>query len=204
MYRRIALYAGAGALILTVAACGGGGSSSSGHADMPMPTTSTSAAADHSAEDVMFAQMMVPHHAQAIQMAELAATRAQSNDVKELASKIKSAQAPEIATMSGWLRIWGQSVPTASSSTSDNSESSMDMGSGMMSSADMTQLEGLSGNAFDRAFLTMMIQHHQGAIAMAKSEQRSGRYEPAQQLAAKVIAAQSAEINEMRHLLTLS
>lgn len=199
MHRRIMLGVGIAALAITLAACG---SSSSGsradHGSMPM--MSKSATADHNSQDTMFAQMMIPHHAQAIDMAKLAATRASNADVKALATRIEGAQEPEITTMSGWLNSWGEN---ASSTSMDMSSShSTNMNSGMMSSADMTKLEGLSGTTFDRQFLTMMTQHHQGAIDMAKTEQASGKYQPARSLASDIIAAQSTEIAEMHHLLT--
>ncbi|MBY8871664.1 DUF305 domain-containing protein [Micromonospora sp. PLK6-60] len=79
-----------------------------------VPADSTSVAA-HNAADVMFAQMMIPHHQQAVAMADLAATRATDPQVKQLAAQIKDAQAPEIATLSGWLTAWGAPTPTGTS-----------------------------------------------------------------------------------------
>ncbi|MGY5079224.1 DUF305 domain-containing protein [Streptomyces nigrescens] len=93
-------------------------------------------------------------------MAELAESRASSSDVKKLAEKIKEAQDPEIETMSGWLRAWGQKVPE------DMDHDGMDHGDAsamprMMDDWQMDELEGASGKAFDRMFLTTMIGHHQ-------------------------------------------
>ncbi|MEU6409218.1 DUF305 domain-containing protein [Microbispora sp. NPDC046933] len=163
---------------------------------MPMASTpATSPAADHNDQDVMFAQMMIPHHRQAVEMAQLAKNHAAGSRVKELAKKIEAAQDPEIRTMSDWLTGWGAQVPGEHTTPMDHGMP------GMMSSQDMKKLEGLRGAAFDRAFLTMMIQHHEGAITMAEQEQAGGIYEPAKQMAASIISSQSAEITAMKRLL---
>jgi uncharacterized protein (DUF305 family) len=113
----------------------------------------------------MFAQMMIPHHQQAITMAEQAATKASSPEVEQLAGQIERAQGPEIQKMIGWLRSWG---------TSPSPDRGMHMGDGMMSDQDMKKLDTVSGKAFDKVFLQMMIKHHQGAISMARTEQVQG------------------------------
>jgi uncharacterized protein (DUF305 family) len=145
----------------------------------------------------MFAQMMIPHHQQAVEMAKLAATRAKDAHVKELARRIQTAQDPEITTMTGWLATWGK--PTQAPGMS------MDMGngsmSGMMSDAEMRQLEAETGTAFDKQFLTMMIAHHQGAISMAKEELAKGSVPDAKTLAQKIFTTQQAEIDTMNNLL---
>jgi uncharacterized protein (DUF305 family) len=153
----------------------------------------------HNAQDVAFAQGMTPHHRQAVAMADLAPSHAKSADVKTLASTIKKAQDPEITTMSGWLKGWGEKVPADSMEGMDHS-SGHDM-TGMMSADDMAKLEKLSGTAFDTAFLEMMIGHHQGAIDMAKAEQSNGAYGPAKDLATSIITSQDAEITQMNTML---
>jgi uncharacterized protein (DUF305 family) len=187
---------------LLITACG---STDAGTHDMSsmssMPATSSAptatalgAEAEHNNSDVTFAQMMIPHHRQAVDMAKLADTRAASPQVKELAKQIEAAQDPEIQTMSDWLTSWGMQVP--------EDAMPMDHGmDGMMSDSDMQKLEGRSGAAFDKAFLGMMIQHHEGAISMAKDEQTNGMFEPAKQLVASIISSQSAEITKMKQLL---
>ncbi|WP_127354604.1 DUF305 domain-containing protein [Actinacidiphila soli] len=200
LIRRSALVAAAGATALVLAACSS--SSGSGHDMSSMqskstPSASASASAGaHNAQDVAFAQQMITHHRQAIEMADLAATRASSSEVKSLATTIKGAQDPEIKTMSGWLTSWGAAVP--------QDMKGMDMSSGMpgaMSTADMTKLDKASGTMFDTMFLQMMVQHHQGAVTMAKTEQSKGEYGPVKTLAASIITAQTAEINQMNALL---
>lgn len=167
-----------------------------------MPTESqapaTGPAADHNDRDIWFAQMMIPHHRQALEMAKLAEDRAAGSKVKELAKQIEAAQDPEIQTMTGWLESWGVQAPGEDGMPTDHMDHGMP---GMMSGEDMKKLEGLKGAAFDKAFLTMMIQHHEGAITMAKEEQEAGVYEPAKQMADSIITSQSAEISTMKKLL---
>lgn len=186
------------AAAVTLAACG---SSSSSAATSPKGAMSSQASTtDHSQVDVTFAQQMIAHHAQAIQMADLAVDRAATPKVKDLAAKIKAAQAPEIQLMSSWLTGWGQ--PTAM--PTDNAMPGMDMSSpmpGAMSDADMSKLQASRGAEFDRQFLTFMISHHQGAIEMAKGEQSNGTFGPAKALASNIESSQSTEIATMQLLL---
>ena len=174
------------------AACGDSGGSA---------TPSTAAFND---ADVSFAQGMIPHHAQAVEMADIASTRASSAKVKDLASRIKAAQGPEIATMTAWLKSWNKPV-TASSGGGMAGMAGMGSGAsamGMMSDADMKGLGAASGAAFDKMFLTMMIEHHKGAIDMAKTEQTDGKFAATKALAGSIVTAQQAEIDEMGKLLT--
>ncbi|POX53165.1 DUF305 domain-containing protein [Streptomyces sp. Ru72] len=218
--RRTAALAAAATAAVVLTACGGSDSASSsaspsassGHSGHGMGTMSPSgpsgtapaARGGHNAQDVTFAQEMIPHHRQAVAMAGLAPSRAASQDVKDLAARIRKAQDPEIATMSGWLKAWGEKVPDDSGSGMesmpgrDHSGSSMP---GMMSDRDMKKLQGLSGGAFDKAFLQMMIGHHEGAIAMARTEGSRGAYGPARTMAKSIVTSQSAEITEMQKML---
>ncbi len=152
---------------------------------------------DHTKADVTFATEMIPHHGQAITMAKLAPSRASSPQVKALAARIEKAQDPEIKTMAGWLRTWGEKVPPPDRGGMAGHESKP----GMMSAAEMAELTNAKGAAFDRMFLIMMIAHHQGAIEMAKTEQRKGKHPGAKKLAAQIEKAQTAEIDEMNQLL---
>ncbi|NWF24697.1 DUF305 domain-containing protein [Streptomyces sp. PKU-EA00015] len=199
LIRRATAVAAAATAALVLAACGGNGNDS-GAAHNGRDTASPSASApaqqgDHNAADIAFAQGMIPHHRQAIEMADLAATRAESAEVKKLADEIKKAQDPEIKTLSGWLTSWGEQVPAEGAGHGGH-----DM-SGMMTAEEMKQLESSSGKAFDTAFLTMMVKHHEGAVAMAKTEQADGTYQPAKDMAGQIITSQSAEIARMNTLL---
>jgi uncharacterized protein (DUF305 family) len=142
----------------------------------------------HNAADVAFARRMITHHRQAVVMAEMAATRSHSPQVKALAAKIEAAQQAEIRQMSVWLRAWGQRVPAPGAS-------------GMMSSAEMAKMRAASGPAFDRVFLAMMIIHHEGAVRMAKTERLHGEYGPARSMAKSIITSQTAQIAQMKALL---
>ncbi|MEV7687624.1 DUF305 domain-containing protein [Streptomyces bungoensis] len=212
LVRRAAALATAATAATVLAACGSSSDSSSsspapghsGHDMGAMHPSGTASAGSHDPQDVSFAQGMIPHHRQAVAMADMAASRAKSQQVKDLAAKIEKAQDPEIDTMSGWLKAWGAKVPGAGKSGMesmpgmDHSASPMP---GMMSDDDMGKLKGLSGDAFDMAFLQMMISHHRGAIEMAKTEQAKGAYGPAKTMAKSIVTSQSAEITEMNKML---
>ncbi|MFE1788720.1 DUF305 domain-containing protein [Streptomyces sp. NPDC059525] len=191
---------------LTLTACGDDGNSSATSAPPPATSTSTTPATvpagDHNQADVTFAQGMIPHHRQAILMSEMAQTHASSGAVKALAEKIKKAQAPEIATMTAWLNAWGEKVPTGMDGMDGMDHNATGMPSGdMMNDQQMDQLRGASGTAFDTMFLTMMIQHHEGAVEMAKTEKAEGAYGPAKKLADDIITTQTAEIAQMKAML---
>ncbi|MFF8844034.1 DUF305 domain-containing protein [Streptomyces sp. NPDC015127] len=201
--RRAAALAAAAGAALVLAACGSGsGDGSTGHgghsSGSPKPSTSAPAAqGEHNAADVAFSQGMIPHHRQAVEMADLADTRAASPEVKKLAAEIRKAQDPEIRTLSGWLTSWGEQVPEEGAAD-EHAGHSM---SGMMTAGDMGKLEKSSGKEFDTAFLTMMVEHHEGAVEMARTEQAEGSYGPAKDMAGDIITSQSAEITRMNELL---
>ncbi|MEV5144723.1 DUF305 domain-containing protein [Streptomyces sp. NPDC052727] len=196
----LAMVAVTGALVL--AACGGDSDSAGGHtghgssAAASGSATPSASATAHNAQDVAFAQGMIPHHQQALQMAKLADGRASSAQVKDLASRIEKAQDPEIRTMTGWLTSWGEQVPMAGMDHSAHSAMS-----GMMSEADMTELKKATGKDFDTKFLSMMVDHHEGAVQMAATEKEKGQYGPAKAMADAIVTAQNAEIKEMKRLL---
>ncbi|MFC5799033.1 DUF305 domain-containing protein [Streptomyces formicae] len=199
LVRRTAAVAAAGVAALVLAACGGDGGSSAGHEGHAAKSPSTSAPAaqgQHNADDVAFAKGMIPHHRQAVEMADLAPSRAESAEVKKLAEDIRKAQDPEIRTMSGWLASWGEEVPAEGAM-----DHSMHGTSGMMTAEEMDQLKNASGKAFDTAFMEMMIKHHEGAVTMAKTEQADGAYEPARTMAGEIVTSQTAEIAQMNKLL---
>lgn len=150
--------------------------------------------------DVSFATDMIPHHRQATEMASLAASRTQNAAVLDLANRIGAAQEPEIDTMTSWLEGWGEDVPTDMEGM-DHSSGDMSSMPGMMSDDEMSTLKGSSGPAFDQKFLTMMVEHHEGAIEMARSEQADGQNSKAVALAKKIQQDQTAEVAEMKALL---
>lgn len=202
--RKIALPALALTALLALSACGGAADT----AGSPTSGTSTSATAGgadsqspsagmHNDADAAFATGMVPHHQQAVEMAGLAATRASSPEVKDLAKRISAAQGPEITQMTGWLTEWGQAMPDHSGMAGMDGAPS----GGMMSGQDMQQLEKSTGKQFDEAFLTGMLAHHRGAVDMAKIEVMDGSDAAAKELAQAVVTGQSKEITEIEALL---
>jgi uncharacterized protein (DUF305 family) len=159
--------------------------------------------AEFNAADVRFAQGMIPHHGQAVLMADMALSTSTNPDVKALAEQIKAAQSPEIKRMSTWLSDWDQTVPAADAGMDDAMHHSGGMKmSGMMSASDMTRLGKATGADFDRMFLEMMVLHHEGALEQAEQELANGRYQPTKDLAQAVITGQQAEITEMKALIT--
>ncbi len=187
-------------LLLAVIGC-----SSSGKAG-------SSGSAGFNNADVTFAQAMIPHHQQAVEMADMALKEGKNAKVLDLAKRIKAAQDPEIVKLQGWLKKWGgspsmgdsgSSMHDSGSSMHDSGSSmhgSMTMGEGMMSAKDMAQLSKATGAEFDKMFLAMMIGHHQGAVTMAKTELKDGKSTEAKSLATSIIKAQETEIAEMKGL----
>jgi uncharacterized protein (DUF305 family) len=147
--------------------------------------------------DVMFSQMMIPHHEQAIEMSDIALdpTVGASNAVKELAARIKAAQDPEITKMKTFLTTWKERL------TPDSSMDHSDMMSGMLSADDIKNLSSLRGVEFDRAWMTGMIAHHEGAIEMAKDVLKDGKDTAVKALAQLITTVQDSEILEMKKLL---
>lgn len=187
-----------------LAGCGGGDDPAGGGAAKTSASASASASsssvAEHNRADVSFAQGMIPHHQQALEMATMADDHGASGPVRALANRIKGAQQPEITLMAGWLKAWGAGVPSTSGGGHDMGSGAHDMG-GMMSEPEMSQLQALQGAAWDRRFLTSMIRHHEGAVAMARTETDKGANPGAKRLAQQVIDSQTAEITEMKALL---
>lgn len=214
MSKRLRAVALGAAVLLAATACGSSGEGGSGAGAegqaTASPTTPTAdqtgagteaASAAHNDQDVAFATGMIPHHGQAIEMADMALASAQSGEVKTLAQQIKDAQDPEIQTMSSWLQEWGQPVPDPTAAA--EGEGHMGHGSmdGMMSQQQMTELHQAQGESFDRMWLQMMIEHHQGAVTMSQQEIDSGENPAAVQLAEQIISGQQAEIQHMQQLL---
>jgi uncharacterized protein (DUF305 family) len=167
--------------------------------EAPAGTSADSgAAADFNDADVVFAQGMIAHHEQAIEMADIALdpTIGASAEVQDLATRVKAAQDPEIEAMTGWLTAWGQPVQMDTSGGHDMS--SME---GVMTAEEMDALGAATGAEFDTMWLEMMIRHHEGAVAMAETVKASGSNADVLGLAEEIITTQQAEIEEMQALL---
>ena len=155
-------------------------------------------AAPHNDADVVFAQNMIVHHEQAIQMSDIVIANGESGEVRALAEQIKAAQTPEIDLMRGWLREWDEESPP------DGDHDAMGMNDDdttMMTEDEMKELENTQGRDLDRMFLELMIRHHEGAIAMAEEEVADGEFVAAIDLAEQIASSQRAEIEEMKRLL---
>lgn len=189
-------FTGVLAAALTLSACTSGDSMSGmDHESNSSDSSSSEASADFNDADVTFASDMVMHHQQAVEMADVFLDKdGVDSRVAALAEEIKAAQQPEIDTMNGWLESWGEST---------DSMEGHDMGdmNGSMSEEDMKALMDATGPDADRLFLTQMTAHHTGAIEMANEEIASGQNPEAIELAEKIVADQTAEIDEMNNLL---
>ena len=153
--------------------------------------------AAYTVADVEFMQGMIAHHAQAIHMTRLAEARQANPRVLRLATKIDQSQVAEIRIMQDWLRHNGQHAPDTSSWRG------MTM-PGMLTATQLRELESAAGAAFDRAFLDLMIQHHEGALQMVKdlfATPRAGQEVDVNVFANDVVTVQTAEIGIMRRLL---
>ncbi|MDV7197134.1 DUF305 domain-containing protein [Rhodococcus kroppenstedtii] len=191
--------------VALVAGCSDEGSSSmEGHSmgsstAMESSAPSADAAADFSDADVMFATMMYPHHAQAVEMADMVEGRTTNPDVIALAGEISAAQQPEMDQLASWLSQWGQPAPSSDASSMEGMDHGS--GSGMMTAQDMESLMTASGPDFDRQWLTMMIEHHRGAVTMAEKEIADGENPDAVALARTIVETQNEEIARMQQLL---
>jgi uncharacterized protein (DUF305 family) len=221
--RTVLIGAGALAALVVAAGCSNSGDSSSEHPSGHMTSTSAAAAATttasaaeaHNDADVMFAQHMIPHHQQAVEMSDMLLGK-QGIDprVTQLANQIKAAQGPEIEQMRGWLKQWGNppmpSMPSGSMPMPSGDMimpghgdmPGMSSGQGMMSEQDMTALQNAQGVEASKLFLTQMIRHHEGAIAMAQTEIKDGQYPPAVAMARSIVTSQQQEIDTMKGFLT--
>lgn len=202
--RRTALLAVAAAgMAALLAACGSPTSSSTGDSVAPAATAASTSSAAGTEADITFAQLMIPHHEQAVQMADIALQQGAGPEVTELATQIKAAQDPEIQQMRSWLTAWG--APEQMPGMQGMDHGNMDMGGqaaeGMMTNDDMAALMDVSGAEFDRMWLTMMIAHHQGAIAMAEQVKTDSTNPDVLALADAIIAGQTTEIDTMAQLL---
>lgn len=238
MWKRT-LLTGAGAVAALVIAAGCSDNSGGTEHQMGQSTTTPASAnattppggEEHNQADVMFAQHMIPHHQQAVEMSDMLLTK-QGIDprVIELANQIKAAQGPEIQQMQGWLNQWGSpqmpmpsgmpgqgdmpmpsgdmpghgSMPTTSGTPGMSDMpgmAGMPGMSGMMSEQDMAALQNAQGVDASKLFLTQMVTHHEGAISMAQTEIKDGQYPAAVELAREIVAAQQKEIDTMKGIL---
>lgn len=179
--------------VLTLSGCANA-MTGTGANSAPSPTDSV-AIADANSADVMFTAMMIPHHEQAVEMADLVLAKDGIDErVIALAQEIKAAQGPEIELMNSWLEGWGVGVA--------GGMDGMEHGDGMMSGTDMADLDAANGDDASRLFLEQMIVHHEGAIEMAETEIDAGQNADVIELAQKIIDAQTSEIALMNEIIS--
>ena len=159
-------------------------------------------AEEHNDADVMFAQMMVPHHEQAVEMSEMLLAKDDvPAEVAEFAQRVIDAQGPEIERMNDMLTAW-EAEPLADAEDMDGMDHGSGAGmSGMMSEEDMSALEDAQGAGAAQLYLEQMTVHHEGAVEMAQEQIEQGQNPQAVELARQVVADQEAEIAEMEQML---
>ena len=197
MKRILKLVGSALAAALVLTACGGDEDSASTDvtsSSAPATTPSPTSADQHNDADATFAQMMIPHHAQAVEMSDLVLAKDDlGGDVAALAEQIKAAQQPEIDQMTGWLEAWGEDIPEMGGMDHPMN--------GMLSQQEVDAIGAATGSEAAILYLQSMKAHHEGAIAMAEDEVAEGSDPEAIALAETIIATQQAEIAEIDVLL---
>ena len=169
--------------------------------------TSEQNSSGYSQRDLMFAQMMIPHHQQAVDMSTLAEKQTTNAELLALAKQIKDAQANEIEQMQEWLEASGdtggdmnmQGDMGHDGGMTDNDMMDGMMG-GMLTDEEFDRLAGMSGAEFDRYFLESMIVHHEGALQMVRMITNSANAE-AKALGESIVDSQTAEIEQMKQML---
>lgn len=194
---RIAAAVGAAALLATLTAC----SASEPHTTAAVQPAGTSASASvfdlHNDADIEFAQKVIVY-SRALAIARLAVERSSDPNTQGLAESIVAAHGAEIDVMTSWLEAWGAEVPDANSMPATDRDDAMP---GVVTDEQVAALDDASGPAFDNLFLSMMLEHHKGSIAMADVEARNGESIQALRFAATIMRDQTAEIADMQSIL---
>ncbi|GAA3542607.1 DUF305 domain-containing protein [Amycolatopsis ultiminotia] len=162
--------------------------------------------AEHNAADVTFAEGMIPHHRQAVEMSSDVPAHTANPQVRSLAEQIGRAQQPEIDQLTRWLTDWA-AAPSGNPVTGNDDPGHRGMdhgdpgGNGMSGMVDTAGLDRLRDGAFDRRWLELMVRHHTGAVGMARTELAQGRDAGAKAMARRIVDTQQAEIATMRGML---
>ncbi|WP_116948487.1 F510_1955 family glycosylhydrolase [Jiangella endophytica] len=179
---------------LLLAGCGGDSGDPAADAASGVPSSAANAA------DAEFARQMIEHHTQAIEMAAMVPADGVSPELTDLAAAVEAVQQPEIDQLTAMLERWGEGASPGSGGGHGGHGGGSGAG-GMMSDEDLDALAAATGVEFERSWLTMMIEHHRGAIAMAETELAEGADPEARALAQAVVDAQEAEIAQMEAML---
>ncbi|MGH3759267.1 DUF305 domain-containing protein [Actinophytocola sp.] len=178
--------------LLLLAGCGGTLGGTTGTVETAPPLAGT-----FNDTDVMFLQMLIPHHEQGIELAGIAAARASAGGVRDLAAAVEATQNDELADMREWLRAWNQ--PLAA-----DPDPRAHAGHGGMPATDPKVIAALrripAGPDFDRMFLNLLTAHQHGAVELARMQVRAGKYQEATDLAARIVESRTAQIRQMARL----
>jgi uncharacterized protein (DUF305 family) len=184
------------AAVLTLSACTNGTAPNASSESSSAPT----ATAAFAPADVTFAQMMIPHHEQAVEMSDdILAKNGIDQRILDLATQIKAAQEPEITRLKAWLRSWG--TDAASTQGMDGMSGMGDGSDGIMSADDMTALNNATGADAGKLYLKQMTVHHEGAVRMAQLELDEGQNVDAKAMASNIVKSQTDEIGIMKDIL---
>ena len=187
---------GAAAVALALVAVLGGCSDGAGGS----PDSAASVVQTFNKADVKFAQTMIPHHEQAIEMSDMILAKSGvDREVTKLAQQVKDAQGPEMTTMTGFLTAWNQPLIPDHSAEADEHHWDAE---GMLTPEEMQELTTADGRTGQQLFLEGMIEHHKGAVAMVQDEIDNGQNPDALRLAQAIKGRQTAEIETMESLLT--
>jgi len=173
-------------LALSLSACASTGTKGSMH------DHSSQAAGDLSSDDIMFLQMMIPHHQQAIDISDLALTKSSDSELLALAKNIRDEQAAEIVKMKAWL--------DGANAGMDPGHSMGDSMGGMLSESELAALKTATGKSFDLLWLKGMTGHHDGAIDMAAMIEDAENAE-IKSFGQAIVSAQSAQNKQMAAMI---
>lgn len=190
---------GTAALVLVLGACGGADDTAG--PDAASATRTASNGDLFNGADVTFATEMIPHHAQAVQMTVMVRGRPTSKEFTALVESIRNTQVAEVEEMADWLTAWGEDVPETSMDHANGGHDLTDMSEMPGMSAEMSELFEAPDEEFEAMWLTMMIEHHDGATALVEDEIDDGLNPAALALAESIQLAQQAEIEVMEGML---
>lgn len=148
--------------------------------------------------DVMFLQMLIPHHRHGVRLAGLAARLALRQEVRDFAAAVAATQDDELDDMRAWLDAWNQPVEADPDTTAHHGHGD---GLHVADPAVVAALATTPPAAFDSAFLTMLTGHQHGAVELARMEQADGRHPGARDLADRVVRSRTAQVRRMADLL---
>lgn len=187
--------AAAASVVVALVLAGCGGAHDGGGGERATTRAAGPTASDHDDADLTFALEMVPHHLQAVELADLVPSRTDDADLRELAARIRTEQQGEIGRLTTLLAAWG-AAPDDAHSDSEHLEGAA--ANGMATDEELQALGAMRGAEFRAEWLRLMVAHHEGAVAMAREVLGAGTNAEVRALASAVVATQEAEIEEMR------